>query len=55
MLCEISIVANDNESDFVQARGAVTSTKAPTTSVTQSQRYSPSRVNGGGAVPPPQQ
>lgn len=41
MLCEISIVANDNESDFVQARGAVTSTKAPTTSVKQTQTYAP--------------
>jgi len=41
MLCEISIVANDNESDFVQSRGAVSSTKAPTTSVKQTQTYAP--------------
>jgi type II secretory pathway pseudopilin PulG len=45
MLCEISIVANDNESDFIQARGSTTSTKSPTTSVKQSQTYSPSNVS----------
>ena len=41
MLCEISIVANDNESDFIQARGSTSSTKAPTTSVKQTQTYAP--------------
>ena len=44
MLCEISIVANDNESDFIQARGSTSSTKSPTTNVRQSQMYSPSNV-----------
>jgi len=55
MLCEISIVANDNESDFVQSRGAVTSTKAPTTSVKQSQTYSPSNVSRPRSQSQPQQ
>lgn len=41
MLCEISIVANDNESDFNQGRGTVSSNKSSSTAINQTQTYAP--------------
>jgi len=49
MLCEISIVANDNESDFNQGRGNVSSNKSSSTAINQTQTYAPSAKPSKGS------